>query len=108
MPDEMKPWTPRLSNEHLDEVQGLLNAYRSSKHQAPVDLLFAAADAIGALRFDIIDLTRHTPPPPPTEEEVEAAYAVWTKPRMRLNHTASDTKVGLRAVLTAFLFARGK
>lgn len=53
---DLKP--PRLSNERLDEIKGQLNAYRSSGFPAPKELLFAAADAIGALQFDMIDYRR--------------------------------------------------
>ena len=50
--------TPRLSNEVLNEIKDELNRYRSSGAPAPKDLLFSAADAIGALQFDAIDRER--------------------------------------------------
>lgn len=50
--------TPRLSDAVLDGIKDQLNAYRSSGATAPKELLFKAADAIGALQFDAIDLKR--------------------------------------------------
>lgn len=61
LPEKPKP-IERLSHAELNAIQDQLNSYRGAAVSAcaPKDLLYKAADAIGALRFDRVDNTNIT------------------------------------------------